>query len=217
MTRRASARSGVTSAAVFSSSTASRSATAMASASSSALAASIMVRVESAASACASKPAAAARCRHRSVAAAGRKTSDTSRSRPHGSTRFSTASRAMPMRASNACSAYWACPGAGAMPLPSCPAISRHESSSRSVSRPGSTTAPWASRAMVAINSAVAGIEPVEPAAITGPSVLRARRAASALISASRRLAGSMKPRSSRIAGQLLRASSRNFSVSCQY
>ena len=45
VTRRASARSGVTSAAVFSSSTASRSATAMASASSSAVAASIMVMV----------------------------------------------------------------------------------------------------------------------------------------------------------------------------
>ena len=43
---------------------------------------------------------------------------------------------------------------------------------------------------MVAISSAVAGIEPVEPAAITRPSVLRAEPRASALISASRRSAG---------------------------
>ncbi len=70
----------------------------------------------------------------------------------------------------------------------SSPAISRHDSSSRSVSRPGSTTAPCGKCAMVAISSAVAGIEPVEPAAITGPSVLRASRAASALISRSRRV-----------------------------
>ncbi len=60
------------------------------------------------------------------------------------------------------------CPGAGAMRLVSSPAISRHDASSRSVSSPGSTTAPCGSRAMVAISSAVAGIEPVEPAAITG-------------------------------------------------
>ena len=49
-------------------------------------------------------------------------------------------------------------------------------SASRSVSRPGSTTAPCGSLAMVAISSAVAGIEPVEPAAITGPSVCAASR-----------------------------------------
>ena len=69
------------------------------------------------------------------------------------------------------------------------------------MSRPGSTTAPCGSRAIVAISSAVAGIEPVEPATITGASVLRASRAASALISASRRAAGSIHPRSRKIAG----------------
>ena len=69
---------------------------------------------------------------------------------------------------------------------------------------------------MVAINSAVAGIEPVEPAAITGPSGRAASRAASALISASRRVAGSMAPRSARISGQASRAIFRNSSVSCQ-
>ena len=43
-----------------------------------------------------------------------------------------------------------------------------HASSSSSVSRPGSTTAPRGRPAMVARSRAVAGIEPVEPAAITG-------------------------------------------------
>ena len=54
--------------------------------------------------------------------------------------------------------------------------------------------APCGSRAMVASSVAVAGIEPVEPAAITGPALL-ASRAASASISWSRRSAGSMRPR----------------------
>ena len=129
-----------------------------------------------------------------------------------------------PLRARSRCGrAAPACancgwPGAGAIPLPSSPAISRHDSSSRSVSRPGSTTAPCGSRAMVAINSAVAGIEPVEPAAITGPSVLRASRAVSALISASRRSAGF--DATAFVQGSLghaSRAICRNFSVSCQY
>ena len=44
------------------------------------------------------------------------------------------------------------------------------------MSRPGSTTAPCGSRAMVASSFAVAGIEPVEPAAITGALLLRAAR-----------------------------------------
>ena len=55
------------------------------------------------------------------------------------------------------------------------PSIMLHDSSSRSVSSPGSTTAPCGSLAMVAISSAVAGIEPVEPAAITGPSRCRGK------------------------------------------
>ncbi len=76
-----------------------------------------------------------------------------------------------------------------------------HVASSRSVSRPGSTSAPCGSFAMVASSVAVAGIEPVEPAAITGP-VPAASRFASAAISMSRRSAGSMRPFSARIAGQ---------------
>ncbi len=64
------------------------------------------------------------------------------------------------------------------------------------MSRPGSTTAPCGSLAMVSSSLAVAGIEPVEPAAITGAS-LPASRLASASISRSRRSAASMAPRSS--------------------
>ena len=69
---------------------------------------------------------------------------------------------------------------------------------------------------MVAINPAVAGIEPVEPATITGPSVLAASRAASASISASRRAAGSMAPWAARMLGHCSRAILRNPSVSAQ-
>ena len=69
---------------------------------------------------------------------------------------------------------------------------------------------------MVASSVAVAGIEPVEPAAITGPAPC-ASRAASAAISRSRRSAGSMRLRSLRIAGHPSRAILRKRSVSCQY
>ncbi len=105
---------------------------------------------------------------------------------------------------------------ASSRPVVARPAIISQEASSRSVSRPGSTTAPCGSLAMVAISSAVAGIEPVEPAAITGPSRLAASRFASAAISRSRRAAGSILPRSASIAGQASRAILRNRSVSCQ-
>ncbi len=120
------------------------------------------------------------------------------------------------MRANSACIANWGCPGAAAAPLLSSPAISRQLSSSRSVSSPGSTTAPCGSRAMAAIKSAVAGIDPVEPATITGPSVLRASRAVSALISASRRAIGSIACASRRTSGQRSRAICKNRSVICQ-
>ena len=141
-TRRPSARSGVTSVTVLPSCTVSRSATAIASASSSGLAASITVIVQSAAATCFSNTGSAARCRHMSVAAAGRNASDNSCSRPPESARLSTAARVTPMRASSACIANCGCPGAGAIFLFSSPAISCHDASSRSVSRPGSTTVP---------------------------------------------------------------------------
>lgn len=55
------------------------------------------------------------------------------------------------------------------------------------LSKPGSTTAPRGKPAMAASSSAVAGIEPVEPAAMTGPSGgFRFSRAVSARISALR-------------------------------
>ena len=198
----------------------------MASASSSALAASIIAMAASAASASAANAASAARCCH-TLGRRGR--AQRLRNKPFAAARLrqaaTTASRSIPMRASSACSANCGCPGAPSRPR-RCAGASgrsrrrrscRHESASRSVSRPGSTTAPCGKCAMVAISSAVAGIEPVEPAAITGASVLRASRAASALISASRRAAGSIAPRSRSIAGHVSRAICRNFSVSCQY
>ena len=69
---------------------------------------------------------------------------------------------------------------------------------------------------MVESSFAVAGIEPVEPAAITGPW-WPASRFASAAISRSRRSAGSMRLRSARIARHGSWISLRNSSVSCQY
>ncbi len=99
---------------------------------------------------------------------------------------------------------------------PSLPAMSCHDASSRCMSSPGSTSAPCGSVAMVASNLAVAGIEPVEPAAITGAS-LPARRLASASINMSRRSAASMAPSSLRSAGQVSRAICRKCSERCQY
>ena len=92
-----------------------------------------------------------------------------------------------------------------------------HAASSRSVSRPGSTTAPFGSRAIASRNFAVAGIEPVDPAATTGPLACLASRAASAAISRSRRVAASMQPSPARCAGQASRAILRKSSESCQY
>ena len=89
-------------------------------------------------------------------------------------------------------------------------------SSSRSVSSPGRTTAPCGRPAMVASRVAVAGMEPVEPAAITGAALL-ASRAASAAISLSRRSAGSRWPFSSRMAGHCVRMNLRKLSVIAQY
>ena len=95
----------------------------MASDSSSALAASITLMASSAASASALESrvggALAATAR---VAAAGRRTSDTSRSRPHGSTRLlDGVARDADAREQRLHARIAACPGAGAMPLPSSP------------------------------------------------------------------------------------------------
>ena len=155
-----------------------------------------------------------------SVAAAGRSASETSRSRPCGRARAEHAH----LVARDADALQQRRHGELRMAdrrrdrvARSRGPISSHDGASRSVSRPGSTTAPCGSLAMVASSSAVAGIEPVEPAAITGPSRLSASRLASAAISWSRRAAGSILPRSARIAGQVSRAIFRNRSVSCQY
>jgi hypothetical protein len=54
-------------------------------------------------------------------------------------------------------------------PMSVAPPIVSQEASSRSMSRPGSTTAPCGSDAIADSSIAVDGIEAVEPAAITGP------------------------------------------------
>ncbi len=176
ITRRASARSGVTSAADLFKCRASRIATAIASASISGLSASMTARfvmppeIFSTISGWASR-----RC-HCEVAFEGRIASETSTSRPCGAgePRMSTSLRAIPNRYSSACIANCGWFGAGGVVNLPCalriPPSNCHESSSRSVSSPGSTTAPCGRALTAWRNFAVAGIDPVEPAAITGPS-----------------------------------------------
>ena len=160
---------------------------------------------------------------HSEVAFDGRIASDASTSRPPcaGFPRISTSPRLMPKRDSSACIAYCGWLEAGGVvkaPLaPLRPPIDRQASSSRSVSRPGSTTAPCGSLATASRNFAVDGIDPVEPAAITGPSDGFVRRSASASIKRSRRAAGSILLVSARKAGQKSRAIFRKSSVCCQY
>ena len=88
--------------------------------------------------------------------------------------RISTSRRSMPNRCSSACIANCGWLEAGWLVNLPCasltPPIHCQASSSRSVSRPGSTTAPCGRLATACRNFAVAGIDPVEPAAITGPS-----------------------------------------------
>ena len=89
---------------------------------------------------------------------------------------------------------------------------------SMSVSRPGSTSAPLGRRAMAASRRAVAGTEPVEPAAITGRSPNRRRHGRGQPVE--RLVAHIARHRPcrfpSRCFGQALRAMSRNLSDCCQ-
>ena len=105
ITRRASARSGVTSAAVLSRCRASRIATAIASASISGLAASITARFFMLREILSAMSGSASRRCHSAVAFEGRIASDTSTSRPcaAGSLNLSTSPRLMPSRCSSAC------------------------------------------------------------------------------------------------------------------
>ena len=90
------------------------------------------------------------------------------------------------------------CPKAAAGTAPASP-IAAQPASSSCWSRPGSTTAPFGSRAIALSSSAVAGIEPVEPAAMIGAVGLSVfRRSAAARISVSRRSTGSTRPSSAR-------------------
>ncbi len=200
ITRRANARSGVTSAADLLRWRASRMATAIASASISGLGAATTARSVMPPEIFAAMSGCASRSCHCAVAVDGRITSDISTSRPcgAGAPNISTSSRRRPNRSSSACIANCGWFDAGGVANFPCasrmPPIVPHDSSSRSVSSPGSTTAPCGSFATAGRNLAVAGIEPVEPAAITGLWECAVSRAASAEINRSRRAAGSILP-----------------------
>ncbi|MNL02984.1 hypothetical protein D3C87_1235070 [compost metagenome] len=85
------------------------------------------------------------------------------------------------------------------------------------MSSPGSTTAPRGSSAIALSSRAVAGIEPVEPAAMTGRSPKRKRAALACRSSLRpRRDAASASSWSLSQAGQAFSAISRNCSVCCQ-
>ncbi len=217
-TRRASARSPVTSAARFPGSfTACRSAMAIAAASSRSLAASTSVTPASASvMSVAVKRALAAP--HSSVVSAGRNASPTSAARrangfPPSS---STSRRVTPSRPISLARPYCGWPSRAGRA--SAAEIAAKDASSIVVSRPGSTTAPSGRPAMAASSSAVAGMEPVEPAAMTGPGGgLRRSRAASSRISALRWAAGLERSRSSRIFGQFSVTIFRKSSVTCHH
>ena len=126
-----------------------------------------------------------------------------------GSGQSRTSCRRMPRRRSNR-----ARPNCG---WPSSVSTADQLSSSRWRSSPGRTTRPSGSPATVASRSAVAGMLPVEPAAITGWSgAACAQRRSSRSSSRLRRAAGSIAPFSSRTAGQFAVTIFRNSRVCCQ-
>ena len=226
ITRRASARSGVTSAAERSSSCASRSATAIASASiselSAAITASSACRLAMRASTSGSlQPLMPVRGGgRRPQRLGGQQFAAVRRRRAERHARRGARCRDDPAAAHASRIADGSTTAAPA----SCPArpggrrSATTPSSSRSVSSPGSTTAPCGSCAMAARKRAVAGIEPVEPAAITGPRGCAASRAASAvdqLVAPHRRFDPAVVP-AERPATHS-RAIFRKSSVSCQY
>ncbi len=217
-TRRARLRSLVTSAAVLSpGAMARRKAIAIATASSRSFAASTSVTCSSASATPASgkepRPAI-----HASVVSAGRSASLTNRERKASGCDGLPISTISARRSPNLRSSLarpncgWpSTDGSGAVS-----AITDHVSSSISRSRPGSTTAPFGNRAITDSNSAVAGTEPVEPAAMTGPfNGTCFRRAASAWINALRCVAGLERSRSFRSSGHAAVTISRKSSVTC--
>ncbi len=91
-------------------------------------------------------------------------------------------------------------------------------SSARTRSSPGRTTMPWGKVATVAIRCAVAGMDPVDPAAMTGWVGGDARH--NSAWDNSRRLrrsAGSIRPLSAKCAGHALRMIFRKSSVTPQW
>ena len=226
-TRRASARSGVINAACDSpcrpgSSSASLSAMAMAVASSRSLAASIRA---TSAKACA-MPSGSSALRHplqRSVLREGAMACDRIFARKErsadGSPSGKISSRVSPkrFRSWNRPNCGWVqCAGSARPPGGSTGSISAQSAASMVRSRPGSTTTPCGSFATAPINAQAAGIEPVEPATITGPAACRlARRWASERSSALRWRTFEERPSSSSRAGQKALAIFRNSVVSC--
>ena len=177
ITRRASARSGVTSAADLFRCRASRIATAIASASISGLAASMTARfVMPARSSRRSRarPAVDAIARSRWTAASPRTPAPRVRAAP-ASPRISTSPRLMPKRVSSACIAncgWFDAGGVVNLPLRVPDAADRFARRRRRDRYRAPAAPPRLAAALATAwrNFAVAGIDPVEPAAITGPS-----------------------------------------------
>ena len=167
--------------------------------------------------------ASAAKRRHRSVTAAGRKASCSSRIRarragvgapPGSSSAPSTDHGRTAAGVTPKWSKSWAMPWCG---WAGSALIAVQVASSTSAGRPGSTTAPSGSVNTAAIKPTVAGIDPVEPAIITG-SAGGCRRQASAWRASTRlrQTAGSTLPVAAKIAGQWAVRISRKRSVTCQ-
>ena len=90
--------------------------------------------------------------------------------------------------------------------------------SARSWSRPGRMTRPCGAPETTESRAAVAGVDPVEPAAMRTPAGgLMAQLSASARVRATRRAATSIRPSSCRRSGQALTAKPRNSAETCQW
>ncbi len=193
-TRRARLRSGVTSAAVLSfCSSCSRSISAMAAASSPGCAASTSDKPSRPFAISSPPPSASAR--QASVVGAGRSVSRIRACRLSGvpsASQSVTSVRAQPIRSSNCF-------------MPNCgwPGSSRSQlSSSKAWSSAGRITEPFGRRAIARSSAAVAGMLPVEPAAITGPVGGRlCNLSVRAAVIALRRAAGFIVPSASSKAG----------------
>ena len=121
-----------------------------------------------------------------------------------------TSARPAAIWSSNCASAYCGCTSS----LPT----ARHKSSLAASSKPGNTTAPRGRRAITANKSAVARMEPVEPAAIIGRSGGSVCQFAQRFCSkALRRAVGSICPNSCNCAGQKRNTILSRATICCQF